>query len=98
MDRDRLRQVSERIGRDIFKLGGDYRTVLRQVVECFTIIVGTSQMFAGETTGRAARIGIEYDDLVAHGARRSDEHAPQLSAAKHAEGTTGKNGHLFDGR
>ena len=94
----RLRQVGERLGRDIFKLGGDHVTMRRQVVERFAIVVGAGQVLAGESTGRAMRIWIEHDDVVTEAARGNREHAPKLPAAEHSDSAAGKSGHLFDGR
>ena len=52
-------------------------------------------MFRREMRGGAERIGIEHDDVVAHGARGGGEHATELPAAEQAECAAGQNHFLF---
>jgi len=84
--------------RYIFKFGSDHSALLRHIIECFVVIVGAREVFAGESTGWTVRIRVEHDDLVTHGSGGGDKHAPELPAAEHTKGATRKNGHLFSGR
>ena len=98
VNRYRPRQVSESIRRYIFKFGSDHGAVLRQIIECFVVIVGAHEVFAGEPAGWTVHIRVEHDDLVTHGSGGRNKHAPELPTAEHTKRATGKNGHLFGGR
>ena len=78
---------------NFFELGGDYRAFPRQVIEGSDIVIFAVEVLAGQPACRAVFVGIEHDDVVAQGARGNHEHAPELTAAEHAEFAAGKNCH-----
>jgi hypothetical protein len=96
-DRTVLRELRERVGRDVLELGRDRGTELGQPRQALRVEVAGADVVVRDQPGRAGRVGIEHGRRIAHLLRGMHEHAGELAAAHHAQGGAGRDERLRRG-
>jgi hypothetical protein len=77
--------------RDVLELGGRHGADARDFIERPVVGVVCPQVPVGDCAGRARRIRIEHQHLVAHRLGGVSEHPAELAASEQAEPGSGRN-------
>src|SRR5262249_8055292 len=77
-------------GRDIHEFEGNDLDLPSELANAVEIFVGVDELLVADLAGRRVVIRRIDQNAVTQFARRQGEHAPELSAAQHADGGAGQ--------